>query len=150
MKYTRGREDWMGWLPWGDPVVRSSVAQSVHKSFSYVRVFHSINGGGFHFIASDWRIAERTKQDLAQRLPAAAANDFMEWGPASTAEGQFEILLKNEIPVDELIASSPNAPALEDDRPTNEYFAWRAIHSSGYAAATQTEMTPARRAGGDQ
>jgi spermidine synthase len=128
------------WLPWGDPVVHSSVAQAIKASFSYVRVFHSLNGAGYHFIASDWPVPKGNAHDLAGQLPALAAQDFAEWGPAATAEGQFDIVLKSEIPIDGMIAESPGAPALDDDRPTNEYFAWRAIHSSGYAAEQQASV----------
>ncbi len=132
------------WLPWGDPLVHSSVAQAIKASFSYVRVFHSLNGAGYHFIATDWPVPKGNSHDLARQLPASAAHDFVEWGPASTAEGHFDILLKNEISIDEMIAEAPNAPALEDDRPTNEYFAWRAMHSRGYAAEQQASASVVR------
>lgn len=115
------------WLPWGDPVQCSSVAQAIKMSFPHVRVFRSLTGTGYHFIASDSTLPYRNMHELAEQLPEAAARDFVEWGPAATAEGQFEILLKNEISIDEMIAGAPDAPALEDDRPTNEYFAWRAL-----------------------
>jgi spermidine synthase len=130
------------WLPRGDPLVRSSVAQALQKSFPYVRVFHSLNGRGYHFIASDWRVPDRTKHELAQNLSAAAASDFVEWGPASTVEGQFEILLNNEISIDQMITGAPSAPVLDDDHATNEYFAWRAIHFGSDAVPKQTLMKP--------
>ena len=136
------------WLPWGDPLLRSSVAQALKASFSHVRVFHSVNGRGYHFLASDWLLPAATSHDLAQQLPPSAAQDFIEWGPASTVEGQFEILLKNEIPIDEIIAEAPHAPMLEDDRPTNEYFIWRAMHSRGYAAEQQAATRPMHTTGG--
>lgn len=137
------------WLPWGDPFVRSAVAQALEASFSYVRVFRSVNGAGYHFLASDWPLPARTAHDLAQRLPSAAARDFVEWGPASTAEGQFEILLQNEVPIARIIAEAPNAPILEDDRPANEYFAWRAIKSGGtYAAEEQAATGQLQNTGG--
>ena len=45
----------------------------------------------------------------------------MEWGPNSNAEQQFAAILKNEVPVDQIIEFDASAPALEDDRPINEY-----------------------------
>jgi len=129
------------WLPWGDPIVRSSVAQALKTSFSYVRVFHSVNGAGYHFLATDWPIPARSSHELAQQLPSTAAEDFVEWGPASTAGGQFEILLQNEVPIARIIAEAPNAPILEDDRPVNEYFAWRAIKSGGTYTAEEEAAT---------
>jgi spermidine synthase len=137
------------WLPWGDPFVRSSVAQALRASFSYVRVFHSLNGAGYHFLASDWPLPVRTAHDLAQQLPSAAAYDFVEWGPESTAEAQFKILLEGEIPIARIIAEAPNAPILEDDHPTNEYFAWRAMQSHGeYTAEERSAATELHATGG--
>jgi spermidine synthase len=138
------------WLLSGDSVARSSVAQAIKTSFSYVRVFHSVNGGGYHFLASDWPLPPRNAHHLAQQLPSSAAEDFVEWGPASTVEGQFEILLKNEIPIATLIADAPHGPALQDDRPTNEYFAWRAMHDDGHAAIEQGATSTLHSATGDQ
>jgi len=117
------------WLPRVDAVVRSSVGKAVEESFAHVRVFRSVNGIGYHLLASDAPFPNRDGQELAARLPASAARDFVEWGPAPTAAGQFEILLQNELSLKQMIADAPDAPALDDDRPTNEYFAWRTIYS---------------------
>jgi spermidine synthase len=130
------------WLPGGDLVVRSSVAQALRESFFYVRVFHSLNQEGYHFLASDWSLPPGNARDLALRLPPSAAQDFAEWGPAPTAEGQFEILLRNEIPVDQLIFQSPRAPVLDDDRPTNEYFAWRLIRHDSSGSTERGGLNP--------
>jgi hypothetical protein len=46
----------------------------------------------------------------------------MEWGPEKDAERQFGALLKNETSIDQMIAESPATPALQDDRPMNEYY----------------------------
>jgi spermidine synthase len=113
------------WLPGGDAVVRSSVARALRESFSYVRVFRSVEGHGYHFLASDHPLADRTAAELAQRLPAKATSDLMEWGPETTPELQFADVLKREISLDQMIAADPDAPALQDDRPQNEYYAIR-------------------------
>jgi spermidine synthase len=119
------------WLPTGaaDAVTRSSVAQAIKLSFSNVRVFLPIEGWGYHFVASDWPLPQRDASDLARRLGANAAKDFVEWGPEATPQGQFDILLKNEVSLDSIIAGSPKSPPLQDDRPTNEYFAVRYFES---------------------
>jgi hypothetical protein len=54
-------------------------------------------------------------------MPPDAAADLVEWGPFPSAEEQFAAVLRNEISIDGLIAQDPEAPALEDDRPVNEY-----------------------------
>jgi hypothetical protein len=62
---------------------------------------------------------------LATRLPPAAAADFVEWGPASTAEEQFNKILARERPVEGIIGKDPVVPVLEDDQPINEYYLLR-------------------------
>jgi hypothetical protein len=58
-------------------------------------------------------------------MPASAAADLVEWGPFPTAEQQFAAVLKREVPIDGLIAMDRNAPAMQDDRPVNEYYLLR-------------------------
>ena len=113
------------WLPMGDTVVHAAVARALKESFLHVRVFHTLNGWGYHFLASDRPLHNWDASDLAQQMPPAAAADFTEWGPSVDAEGQFAILLKNELSVDSMIAESPQTPALHDDHPANEYYAIR-------------------------
>ena len=113
------------WLPGGDPVVRASVARALKESFPYLRVFHSVEGWGYHFLASESPLPHSTAADLAGRLPAKAATDLLEWGPETTPEGQFADVLKREISLDDLIQQAPSASALRDDRPVNEYYLTR-------------------------
>ena len=113
------------WLPGGDAVVRASVTRALKESFSYVRVFRSVEDHGYHFLASDHPLPGRTATELAERLSAKAASDLLEWGPGTTPERQFAAVLKREISLDQMIAADPDAPALQDDRPQNEYYAIR-------------------------
>jgi hypothetical protein len=66
--------------------------------------------------------------------PAAAA-DLVEWGPAHDAEGQFDGVLRQELSLDDLIQRAPDVPALQDDRPVNEYFLVRRSGDSAYRRA---------------
>jgi spermidine synthase len=111
------------WLPGGDFEDIAAVARALRQSFPYVRAFTYGADDGFHFLASDQPLPTRTANELAQRLPASAAADFVEWGPRKNAEDQFGMLF--EIPVDQLISLSPATPALTDDRPINEYYLLR-------------------------
>ncbi|HXP16047.1 MAG TPA: hypothetical protein VN868_03015 [Terriglobales bacterium] len=113
------------WLPWGDAVLHASVARALKESFAYVRIFHSVEGVGYHFLASNQPLAERTAGELAQRLPAAAVTDLVEWGPEDNAERQFARVLNRELSPDQMIAEAPEAPALQDDHPVNEYYLLR-------------------------
>jgi spermidine synthase len=113
------------WLPRGDAVIQAAVARALKESFPYVRVFHSFDGRGFHFLASNQPIAQRTAHELAERMPARATQDFVEWGPEPSAERQFAVILGRELSLDQMIAGSPHTPALQDDRPENEYYLLR-------------------------
>ena len=113
------------WLPTGDATVTSAFAQSLRQSFADVRVFQSIEGWGYHFLASASPMKKLSAATLAARLPAAAARDLIEWGPSSSALSQFENLLERERPIDDLIQADPSAPLLTDDRPVNEYYLLR-------------------------
>jgi len=116
------------WLMSGDREDLAAVALALRRSFPYVRVFtyagNASQNPGFHFLASDQPIPRRSADELARRLPAAAAADLVEWGPETTAQDQFGVLLF-EMPVDQFIALSPTTPALSDDRPINEYYLLR-------------------------
>ncbi len=113
------------WLPYGDAVVQASVARALKESFAYVRVFHPVGGVGFHFLASQQPLPDRTPAELAQRLSPKAAADLVEWGPEPTAELEFASVLHKELSLDQMIAQAPQAPALQDDRPENEYYMLR-------------------------
>ena len=76
-----------------------------------------------------WRatqpIVVRTPRELAERMPAKAAQDLVEWGPESAPEAQFAIILNREMALDQMISGAPEVPALQDDRPENEYYLLR-------------------------
>ena len=67
--------------------------------------------------------------DLANRMPPAAAADLVEWGPYATPTQQFDAVLKNELPIDWIISLDKNAPAMQDDRPINEYCLLREVRA---------------------
>lgn len=113
------------WLPNGDRAVRASVARALKESFHYVRLFEYSPEWGFHFLASNSPIPERTAAQLAQKLPVKAASDLVEWSPNETPEQAFAAILNHEVPIDEMIAQDPRAPAMRDDRPVNEYYVLR-------------------------
>jgi spermidine synthase len=113
------------WYPGGDLATTASIARALKESFPYVRVFFSIEGWGMHFLASNQPIQKKTAAELAARLPPAAAADLVEWGPFPTPEQQFAAVLKKEVAIDWVIAADKDAPAMQDDRPVNEYYLLR-------------------------
>jgi len=108
------------------------VARALKDSFPYVRAFNSLEGWGIHFLASMTPIPHLSGSELAQKLPPDAARDLMEWGPASTPEEQFGIVLSHEVSLATLIQQAPNAPALQDDYPVNEYFILRRLRDPAF------------------
>lgn len=108
-----------------DNELKASVALALRNSFPYLRIFPWNGRQGWQFLASGQPIPVRTAQELVARMPASAVKDMMEWGPAKTPQQQFDLLLSREMRPEEMIALSPNAPALQDDRPINEYYLLR-------------------------
>ncbi len=114
------------------PTTQASIARTIREAFPHVRAFLARGGLGINFLASLAPLPRRTAADLAARLPAAAAADFVEWGPQTTASAQFEDVLGREVTVDALVADE--APRLTDDHPINEYFLLRRLLHPDYHA----------------
>jgi hypothetical protein len=110
------------WLPGGDAATQAAVARALKDSFPYVRVFGYASVPGLHYLCSMTPIPVRRPEELVTRMPAKALADLVEWGPYRTPEGQFGLLRPNRDTLDSLIALSPDTPALQDDRPVNEYY----------------------------
>jgi spermidine synthase len=122
------------WLWEGDAVVRSAVARAVAESFPYVRVFqyYPSYGFGYQFLASRQPIPQLSGAELIARMPQAAVRDLMEWPFKPTPEQEMNYVLRQEIPVAQMVAADPNAGAIEDDRPVNEYVLLRRLKGSGF------------------
>lgn len=117
------------WYPGGDLATTAAIAHALKESFPYVRAFIALDGLGIHYLASRQPIPYRSAADLAKRMPASAAADLVEWGPFPTAEQQFAAVLKREVPIDWVISADRNAPAMQDDRPVNEYYLLRSARA---------------------
>jgi spermidine synthase len=113
------------WVPGGDAVDLSSVTRAFAQSFRYVRIFRSISGGGLHLLGSDAPIQVPSAAALAGRLPPAAREDLVEWGPQRRPERMLGIVLAREVPIGQILQLAPQAPPLTDDDPVNEYFLLR-------------------------
>lgn len=118
------------WVPATEPAIIASVARAIQESFADVRVFPAVNPqpfavAGFHFLAATAPLPRRTGAELAARLPPAAAADLVEWVDGWTPAQVFDYILLREMPVAAVVGFAPWAPALEDDRPFNEYYVVR-------------------------
>jgi len=126
------------WFFAGDATDLAAITQAIRNVFPYVRAYGPIAsagpGTGVHFLASMSPIPELTAAELAAKLPQRAAEDMLEWGPASTAEQQFQLQLDQRMRPEALAALDPHAGALHDDKPVNEY---RYLRSQAPAAMRQ-------------
>jgi spermidine synthase len=116
------------WYPsgMGDDQTTASVTKALMHSFPYVRAFYSYDGHfGIHFLASMKPLRSFSAAELAARMPPAAVSDFVEFGPEISAEKEFDLVLKREVPLQTLIQPNPSVPELSDDQPINEYFVMR-------------------------
>jgi len=123
------------WFPMGspDPTALVSVAKALQESFPYIRVFHTVGGWGNHFLASTSPLTATSASVLASRLPPAAVSDLLEFGPAHSAEEQFASVTNSEFSIASLIGRAPgNVPALQDDRPVNEYYILRSAQDPDF------------------
>jgi len=120
------------WYPetMGDKATAASVAKALMQSFPYVRAFRSFDEIGIHFLASMEPIPATPSSVLASRMPAAAAADFVEWGPKSNPQQQFDAVLSQELDLGKIVGEAPRTPAMVDDQPINEYFLLRQWFSS--------------------
>jgi spermidine synthase len=110
------------WMTIADVATQAAMARSLKNSFAYVKLYQGIEGYGWHFLASDQPIPDRTAAEMLARMPSAAVKDMMEWGPATTPELEIGMMIDHTTTVDKIIALSPSTPALSDDRPINEFF----------------------------
>ncbi len=117
------------WYPGGDRQTGTAVTRALTESFPYVRAFLSFEGWGVHYLASMQPIPARSAAELASRMPPAAAADLVEWGPLHSPQEQFAALLQREINLQWLLTLDKNAPALQDDRPVNEYYLIRYLRA---------------------
>ncbi len=110
------------WLFYGDKTDRAAITRALTDVFPYVKVFQTMSGDpAFHFLGSESPIPDRSASELIARMPPPAIIDMMEWGPARTPTEQLNMLLHHELDPQRMIALAPKTPALDDDRPINEY-----------------------------
>ncbi|HEV2112577.1 MAG TPA: hypothetical protein VGR50_00430, partial [Terriglobales bacterium] len=113
------------WFYGGDATDLSAMTRAIQQIFPYVEAYGPIGsvgpGTGVHFLASMSPIPERSAAELAARMPASAVEDFLEWGPASSATEQFQLELDQRLAPEKLAALDPQVGPLRDDKPVNEY-----------------------------
>jgi spermidine synthase len=111
------------WLPGGDPEIVAGVTLAVLDSFPHVRVFRSVWGWGYHYLASMQPIPRLTSAQLLSRMPASAVGDMTEW-EGGDPRAYLETMLAREVDPESLFigGSRARSVAVQDDRPINEFF----------------------------
>jgi hypothetical protein len=111
------------WYPEKEGKTLQAVAQSLVDVFPYVNAYLSIEGGGYHFLASNSPIFIPSPEQILQKMPPAAQADLMEWNDTHepTIESLIEKTTAGERDVKELLPVSPEIK-ITDDQPYNEYF----------------------------
>ncbi len=110
---------------------QAPVARALLESFPYVRAFESIEKWGTHFLVSMEPIPATAAGPWPQPLPPAAARDLLEWEKDSTADGLLSQVFSQESHLQDFLKLAPRLPAIQDDRPVNEYFLLRDYPSGG-------------------
>jgi hypothetical protein len=65
-------------------------------------------------------------------MPDSAIRDLMEWPFEPTPAQELSYVLQREKPLAEIIAADPNAQAMRDDHPVNEYVLLRQLNASRF------------------
>ena len=114
------------WLPGGAPLLTwQAVLRSLDESFPYTRCFDSLDSWGTHILASMDPIEKLSPAELAERLPAEAGKDLLEWAPKpSAATNYLSQILAQETSIKTALNHNPSIQ-ITDDNPYNEYFLLR-------------------------
>ena len=90
------------WFPKGEAKIFRAVVRSLVDIFPYIRVYKSVEGWGFHFLASMQPFKTPTPKDAVSRLPAMAKDDIVEWERGI----QFSNNIAREVRVEEYFSRS--------------------------------------------
>jgi predicted membrane-bound spermidine synthase len=115
------------WIPAAEPEVLAAMGRAFEESFPHRVAFRGIDGWGWHLLGSDREIRPVPPVRLAERMPKPARADLVEWGPEPLPREMFARVLDRQVPFARLRARAPAEPALTDERPINEYFAFRQL-----------------------
>ena len=114
------------WYPGEGRDEVSAVARSISRAFPYVRIFPSIEGWGYHFIASMQPFEMPSAEAFEKKLPPKARADLIEGFNHLSVQQYYQIVMSREVPLESILI--PNSGiSITDDRPYNEYFLMRTL-----------------------
>jgi spermidine synthase len=130
------------WFPNAEGTTAQAILRSLANSFPFVRCFLGIGDFGVHMLASMEPISNLSAEKVAERMPAAAGKDLLEWTSSKNLPSYLDQVLLREIPVESALNPDPRV-RITDDRPYNEYFLlrrWTFILRSGHAGEVVPEQ----------
>jgi predicted membrane-bound spermidine synthase len=98
------------WCPGGDPATMAAITRALFRSFPYVIGYESMENWGVHYLVSMQPIADLEPEDLARKMPLAAARDMVEWNPGKTPEQIFHYVLGRKERIEDYIKRDPAIP----------------------------------------
>lgn len=107
------------WFPGGEDRVFRSILRSLVEVFPYVRMYKSIEGWGFHFLASATPFETPSAHTIMSRFPEQAQKDLTELLGGGKPQLVMEFALKKEVFIADL---ADDNLYISDDHPYNEYF----------------------------
>jgi spermidine synthase len=114
------------WFPAGEePSSLSAVTTSLTRSFPYVLMYQSVEGWGYHYLASMSPIHVPTATEVLSRMPESAKKDRLEWEVNSEARltELWNKLLNGK--TEYALFTKSSDLRITDDRPFNEYYLLR-------------------------
>lgn len=111
------------WYPRGDPQVLRVVAATLADHFPYIRVFRSVEGWGYHLMASMEPVTTVTPETMLAAMPPAARADLTEWTTPDQGPAMISKVVDRELPIESF--TSGVVARVTDDVPYNEYFLLR-------------------------
>jgi predicted membrane-bound spermidine synthase len=128
---TNAPDDSLTWVSVRKAVAAQGLIRSLHESFPYVRCFSSVERSGVHLLASMNPIEIPSLDQLAERMPANAKNDLLEWSSSKDLPTYLGIVMSQEIPIENVLNPDPKIQ-ITDDHPLNEYFLLRQVGLLGH------------------
>ncbi len=125
------------WYDSKDAWLFESALRSIVKVFPHVMVFPSVEGWGYHILASQTAIRIPGVNTIRARMPESAVRDMREWEGNTSAENLLSRMLDHGRRPWEFSGFELDGPMITDDFPLNEYFFVRRGISSSDLKANQ-------------
>lgn len=119
------------WWAYGEMQTLEAVLRSITRSFPYVKVFRSIEGWGYHFLASMSPIVIPSEETMIERIPENARKDMLEWFVQKDLRLGVHWIRTNELVPPKAFFLKKKYALITDDRPFNEYFVLRRLLGYG-------------------